>query len=32
MDTNPLKVQKNENFFSFNFELCTILLLVMLKH
>jgi hypothetical protein len=30
-DTNPLKVHKNENFFGFDFECCTISMLVMQK-
>ena len=28
----PLKVNKNENFFGFDFEFCTVSLLVMLKY
>jgi hypothetical protein len=28
----PLKVHKNENFFGFDFEFCTISLLFMLKY
>jgi hypothetical protein len=28
----PLKVHKNENFFGFDFEFCTISLLVMSKY
>ncbi len=27
-----LKVQKNENFFGFDFEFCTVSLLIMLKY
>ena len=27
-----LKVHKNENFFGFDFEICTVSLLVMLKY
>jgi hypothetical protein len=31
-NTVPLKVHKNENFFGFDFEFCTISLLVMSKY
>jgi hypothetical protein len=31
-DPVPLKVHKNENFFGFDFEFCTISLLVMSKY
>jgi hypothetical protein len=31
-DNGPLRVHKNENFFGFDFEFCTISLLVMLKY
>jgi hypothetical protein len=30
--SRPLKVHKNENFFGFDFEFCTISLLVMSKY
>jgi hypothetical protein len=31
IDDNSLKVHKNENFFAFDFEFCTISMLVMHK-